>query len=324
MVIVALLLASVAVCGVVVYELQRRALAEIRARVRQGSELADTSAGVVEYASRGDGRPVLAIHGAGGGYDQGLMIAAGFLGLGFRVIAPSRFGYLRTPVPPDASPAAQADAHAALLDSLGVDKAVVIGVSAGAPSATQLALRHPDRVAALILVVPGLNAPGHKVQVDQSFGSRLVARIIMAGADFAWWSAMKIAPRAMLVRFFGVPPQVEAAAPAAARDGVTAMIESVLPLSERLPGLQIETMGDLESWPIEAISAPALIIAAADDLYNTLPGARYIAERLPDARLVVFESGGHLLVGRQDDVRRAVADFLSVASVGPEREANRL
>ena len=143
----------------------------------------------------GDGRPVLAVHdGAGGGYDQGLLIAASFLGGGFKVIAPSRFGYLRTPVPVDASPAAQADAHAALLDWLGVDKAVVVGVSAGAPSATQLALRHPDRVAALILVVPGLNAPGHRVEVDQSFTSRLVAHTVMAGADFAWWSAMKFAP----------------------------------------------------------------------------------------------------------------------------------
>lgn len=82
MIVVALLLAVVAACGAVVYELQRRELAAIRARVRQGSELSDTPAGVIEYASRGEVcaqqcRPVLAIHGVGGGYDQGLMIAAG-------------------------------------------------------------------------------------------------------------------------------------------------------------------------------------------------------------------------------------------------------
>lgn len=154
---------------------------------------------------------------------------------------------------------------------------------------------------------------GHKVEVDQSLTSRLVARVVMAGADFAWWCAMKIAPRSMLVRFLGVPPELEAEAPAAEGNGVRAVIESVLPVSARLPGLQIETMGDLESWPIEAIHAPTLIIAAADDLYNTLPGARHMAERLPGARLVVFETGGHLLVGRQDEVREAVADFLSAA-----------
>ncbi len=195
--IVSLLLAALAACSVIAFGLYKRDLAEIRAQVRKGSALATTSAGVIEYATRGSGQAVLAIHGAGGGYDQGLLIAAGFLGDGFKVIAPSRFGYLRTPVPKDASPAAQADAHAALLDSLGVHRAIVIGVSAGAPSATQLALRHPDRVAALILVNPGLNAPRHQVQIDQSFGSRVVVRIVMSGADFAWWSAMKVGPRSV-------------------------------------------------------------------------------------------------------------------------------
>jgi hypothetical protein len=62
-------------------------------------------------AEKGSGIPLLSIHGAGGGYDQGLANAAGFVGAGFRIIAPSRFGYLGTPVPPDISPAAQADAH---------------------------------------------------------------------------------------------------------------------------------------------------------------------------------------------------------------------
>jgi predicted regulator of Ras-like GTPase activity (Roadblock/LC7/MglB family) len=61
-----------------------------------------------------------------------------------------------------------------------------------------------------------------------------------------------------------MPPEVEAAAPAAERDAVTAMMASVLPLSERIPGLQAETMGDLEAWPLEGIRAPTLLISADD------------------------------------------------------------
>jgi pimeloyl-ACP methyl ester carboxylesterase len=49
-------------------------------------------------------------------------------------------------MPPDATPAAQADAFAALLDALGIARIDVIAVSAGATSALQLALRHPDKV----------------------------------------------------------------------------------------------------------------------------------------------------------------------------------
>ncbi|HWE22035.1 MAG TPA: alpha/beta hydrolase [Hyphomicrobiaceae bacterium] len=314
--IAGLLLMLIAVCGAIVFGLYRRDLAQVRVHVREGSGLATTSAGAIEYAGRGNGPAVLAVHGAGGGYDQGLSIAASFLGQGFKVIAPSRFGYLRTPVPQDASPAAQADAHAALLRLLGVDRAVVLGVSAGAPSATQFALRHPGRVGALVLVNPALNAPGQQVQVDRSFGSQVVLRIVMSGADLAWWSAMKVGPRATLVRFLGVPPEVEAVAPAAERDAVTALIASVLPLSERLAGLQTDVVGDPEAWPLEAIRAPTLIVSATDDLFNTLPGARYAAGRIPGARLAVFPTGGHLLVGRGDEVRRVIAEFLAAAGIG--------
>jgi len=41
----------------------------------------------------GEGPPVLIVHGAGGGYDQGLWVARDSVGEGFRIIAPSRFGY---------------------------------------------------------------------------------------------------------------------------------------------------------------------------------------------------------------------------------------
>ena len=55
--------------------------------------------------------------GSGGGHDQGMAFAAKLANNGIRVIAMSRFGYLRTPMPADASATAQADAHVCLLDS---------------------------------------------------------------------------------------------------------------------------------------------------------------------------------------------------------------
>jgi hypothetical protein len=78
-----------------------------RAAAENAGVIVSTLAGPIEYAKKGTGPPLLSIHGAGGGYDQGLALAADLVGDGFRVIAPSRFGYLRTPVPRDASPAAQ-------------------------------------------------------------------------------------------------------------------------------------------------------------------------------------------------------------------------
>lgn len=137
-----------------------------REAAQRGSFLVNTDAGPIEYAERGTGIPLLSIHGAGGGFDQGLTNAIEFAGENFRIIAPSRFGYLRTPVPQDASPMAQADAHAALLFNLNVPKAIVTGVSAGARSAIELALRHPHMVSALVLVVPGTYSPSNPVSID--------------------------------------------------------------------------------------------------------------------------------------------------------------
>jgi pimeloyl-ACP methyl ester carboxylesterase len=117
----------------------------MRATARAAALVANTDAGQIEYAEAGSGFPLLSIHGAGGGFDQGLANAAELAGEGFRIVAPSRFGYLRTEVPEDSTPAAQADAHAALLSKLTIPRSVVVDVSAGARSAVELAIRHRTR-----------------------------------------------------------------------------------------------------------------------------------------------------------------------------------
>jgi dienelactone hydrolase len=62
-----------------------------------------TASGPVEVAEAGEGPLVLVVHDAAGGFDLGLRVGADVLREGFRVIAPSRFGYLGTPMPTDAS-----------------------------------------------------------------------------------------------------------------------------------------------------------------------------------------------------------------------------
>jgi 2-hydroxy-6-oxonona-2,4-dienedioate hydrolase len=88
-----------------------------RMRAAQGSVLLPTRCGPIEYQEAGAGVPLLAVHGSGGGHDQGMAFAGALATQGIRVIAMSRFGYLRTPMPADASAAAQADAHVCLLDA---------------------------------------------------------------------------------------------------------------------------------------------------------------------------------------------------------------
>jgi pimeloyl-ACP methyl ester carboxylesterase len=306
--LVRVLAAAASAAGIVAFARYRREMREVCASLESGSRIAKTAAGEVEYAETGKGEPMLVIHGAGGGYDQGLLIANDF-GSQYRRIAPSRFGYLRTPVPADDSPAAQADAHAALLDFLGVQRCIVVGASAGAPSAIELALRHQNRVGALILLVPRTYHPAQSVGADESLQSQSVLKLVEASADFLFWLAMRVS-RSSVVRFLGVPPEVEANASTKDRARVTQVMNSILPLSKRVRGIEVDSRADISAWPLERIAVPTLIISAEDDLYRTLPGARFTAEGISGAQLRVLKRGGHLMVGQQGQVREWIEAFL--------------
>jgi 2-hydroxy-6-oxonona-2,4-dienedioate hydrolase len=280
------------------------------ARAMQGGTVIATRCGPIEYeeaGAPGNGTPLLMIHGSGGGHDQGMLFGREFAAQGLRVIAPSRFGYLGTPLPADASPPAQADAHACLLDALGIPRAAVLGASAGALSAMQMAIRHPDRVSALVLLAPLAWRPATAADAAPSeWAQKLLLSLI--GSDFVYWSAMHVARSQVIERVLATPPALVAAASPAEQARVNAMIDGILPVSARADGLRNETRiaTHLQPYALEAIRAPTLLISARDDGYGTYASAEYTASRIAGARFIGFETGGHFWVGHDDEVRRAV------------------
>jgi pimeloyl-ACP methyl ester carboxylesterase len=292
----------------------RRDLAVERARVASGSSMAETACGPIEYAALGAGPAVLVVHGAGGGYDQMLDTARELADAGFRVVTMSRFGYLRTPLPSDASPQAQADAHACLLDALNIDRAAVLGVSAGGPSSMQFALRHPQRTSALVLLVP-LAYPPLAAERLSPVAAFMVERVVQS--DFLYWAAMTLYPDVVLGTILGTPPAVLARAAIDERARVHRLMRQILPLSPRSQGLlnEAKVAASLGRYDLERISAPTLVISLEDDLYGTYAGARYTAEHVPGARFVGYRSGGHMLVGHMDEVVAQVKAFLGKPGV---------
>lgn len=315
-VIVAVLLAAVFI--VAIYFRFRRDIRLAYERVSVGSEVVGTACGPIEYAVAGKGPAVLVVHGAGGGFDQGMDIFMPLALEGYRVIAMSRFGYLRTPMPADASPAAQADAHACLLDALNIQRAVIIGASAGAPSSMQFALRHPQRTAALVLMVPAAYVPrpggAPSMQVPPMRAPRGFAFLFekVLGSNFLLWALPRFAPLTTFRALLGTPPVVVHHASAAERAYLDMMAEHILPVSLRRLGLlnDAKIVTSLQRYELEKISAPALIISVADDLYGTFDCARYSAEHIPQARFVGYPSGGHLGVGCQKETRTEILAFL--------------
>ena len=290
----------------------RRDIRRARARISQGSRIANTSSGPIEYAIVGEGSPLLVVHGAGGGFDQGLEIGGDLARNGFRVIAVSRFGYLRTPLPADASAESQADAHAALLDHLGIRRAAVLGASAGAPSTVQLAIRHPDRIESLVLGVPALYVPrpGKPQSLRIPPGTRWLFDTALR-SDFVFWAALRTARETLIRAILGTPPAIVSEAPPPERARVEEMLEHILPVTPRRLGLENDAavISRLERYSLERIEAPTLVISVADDLYGTYEPARYTAERISGAEFLGFPTGGHLWVGHYPEIRAAIAAF---------------
>jgi pimeloyl-ACP methyl ester carboxylesterase len=314
-------LATVAAGLIWILVVYLRDIGEAHQRLSVGSAVAETRCGPIEYAERGTGPPVLVVHGAGGGFDQGLLLGGRLVDHGYRVIAVSRFGYLRTPLPADASAEVQADAHACLLDTLGIDRAAVFGVSAGGPSTIQLCLRHPDRCSAMILMVP-LAYPAQAADRLPSSAQVFLERVTQS--DFLMWAGARVLRTKMVETVLGTPAEDVRGASEAERRRVDTMLDQILPVSSRAKGLMNEgtIARALRPLPLERISAPALITSAANDGYGTYAGARYTAERVPGARFIGYLRGGHMLVGHEEEFAAETLSFLDALRPGVTTEAS--
>src|SRR6187455_2418560 len=184
--LLAVLAAGVTLIACILFLGYRRDMNAARSRLAAVERhVVSTKWGAVEYAERGRGEPVLVVHGIFHNCVGGLLSVRDLF-TDRRVIAPSRFGYLGSTMPPNATPAAQADAFAALLDALDIGRIDVIGLSAGATSALQLALRHPEKVKHLAVLVG--NLPGSPTAVVQPSWTKRV------NGQFVMWALKTFAP----------------------------------------------------------------------------------------------------------------------------------
>ncbi|MBD3315599.1 MAG: alpha/beta fold hydrolase [Chitinivibrionales bacterium] len=297
-------------------------LMKARRRVLGTAKLIETTAGPIEYAETGEGPPILVVHGAGGGHDQGMLVAR-LIGGEFRWIAPSRFGYLRTPMRKDASPEAQADAHAALLDALHVPAAGVVGVSAGAPSALTFAANHPARCRAVVLF-SGLTRSAPRRSLFQEALVRYGFRW-----DMVFWALGKLI-RKRVKTIVGAPPHVRMRLSAHEQTWLDDFLNAFLPIATRHEGLvadmEMSTIRQSIGFPLDRIRAPILAFQARDD--NILPFAmlQYLSEYAPHARTIFFDEGGHLLLGHHQEVASSVRDFLhetALVAEGGRKESDK-
>ena len=276
--------------------------------LNEGSKIANTSLGEIEYSLKGSGPVLLMLHGGPGGYDQCLLDTDMWINEGFSLLAISRSGYLRTPLSTGETFEEQADAIEALLDTLGISKVAILGASAGGPVALHFALRHPDRISALILMA----AVSKEYIVNQDQMNSFLGRILMSNsiADFGVWIydiltrrstalSLKEALKETMIldsedrnnyvkQVMDVPEQV---------DWYKRFIRTTCPLSPRIAGLNndLKQLAQVSFASLEAVNCPTLVIHGTVDGDVSYSNAEFSASSIPNARLYSLENIGHVV-----------------------------
>ncbi|MGZ4728850.1 MAG: alpha/beta fold hydrolase [Acidimicrobiales bacterium] len=279
---------------------------------------AETREGAIEYVDRGAGPTVLFIHGSPGGSDQGVLMTEFLVAVGFRVITPSRPGYLGTPLTGDrVGPDQQADLERALMDSLAIDRFGLMCWSGGGPSAYRLAVRYPDRVGALVAIAAVSRAYTFASGIEES---------LMAGRFGAWMikEMEKHAPRSLVKSTVGEEgdlskQQLKELTEQIWQDETKRRFVLGLADTVTYQGRQAGLDNDHEIFPtiddlqLSQITTPTLLVHGTVDS-DVPPGySDYALGAIPGAEIVRVEGGTHIAVWTDptsDALHERIATFL--------------
>jgi pimeloyl-ACP methyl ester carboxylesterase len=254
----------------------------------------------IEYEALGVGPAILALHGTPGGHDQALAVLRPLVARGFRLLAPSRPEYLGTSLDVGRTPAEQADAVAGLLDDLDEGPLIVAGFSGGGPTAIELAVRHPRKTKALLL----LSAVAGRLVTP---GTPLIRR--MALSDSTGWLLRALFERSRVLGARMLLQRLSTLKGVALTDYVHALVAdpsdcdrlrdlltTMTASSRRRVGLEndVRQQARWDRPSLEAIACPVLVVHGRADGSVPFSHAESVARHCPRATLVAVEAGSHL------------------------------
>ncbi|MDR2997593.1 MAG: alpha/beta hydrolase [Microbacterium sp.] len=221
------------------------------------------------------------------------------LGDGVRTVRYDARGYGDTRTAPDERWSMVADA-VAVLDALGIERAVVVGASMGGATAVDLALAHPERVAGLVLI--GAAVSGSPDRALDPVAARLDAEI----EDAAEQDDLDTV-NALEAHFWLDGPGHEGRVSGAARALFLDMNGRALSAAD--PG---EPLPEEDAWPrTRTIRVPTAVVVGEYDLSEFHDNARHLAETIPGARLTRLPCTAHVPHAEGDDAAvRAIAALI--------------
>ncbi|MCF7553720.1 alpha/beta fold hydrolase [Pseudonocardia sp. WMMC193] len=276
--------------------------------------IAQTTLGPVDYDIQGTGAPVVVLHGSPGGVDAARLMARILPPDRFRAILLSRPGYLDTPLAGRETIDAQADLVAALLDELGIDRAGVYSWSGGGPAGYRHAVRHPERVTAIVAnaavsqayTVPEQDLPT-RLMTTTAPGQWLM-RLIAAHQPEEYVKGElsgegDLTPEELAARVAQVMADPDA------RRFALDLGPTSMPDRHRKVGYDndLAQFAAIDSLELERITAPTLVVQGTADADLPPAQSTFAATTIPGAELLALDRGTHLALYVHPD-RAAVQD----------------
>ncbi|HEY1011230.1 MAG TPA: alpha/beta hydrolase [Herpetosiphonaceae bacterium] len=252
-------------------------------------QLAQTRYGPIEYRREGSGPVVVVLNG--GHCSRATRLSHERLAAhGFTVITPSRPGYDSTPASVGRSAQAAADALAALLDTLAIPTAAVIGISAAGPTALAFAQRHPERTVGLVLesAVTLPWSPWIRRLSWLAFGptERLTWALVRRGLQWVSEGTLRLMLRSLTTR-----PIRTVMRNLSDRD--RRFVIAMLATMQSGQGFLLDVTHRVDS--LATIQAPILAMYAPDDRSVPPRHTQYLAREAPHATVVAVPADTHLL-----------------------------
>ena len=262
----------------------------------------------------GAGPAIVLVHGLSATRRNVLQGSRHLLRRGYRLIAYDARGHGASSPAPDPSRYEYEDLVGDLgfvLDSFELESPVLVGASMGAATVMTFALGHPERVPALVQIIPAYNGRSRTASIDHGTWEKLAAALESGGVDEfvqiaepdslpdRWREIAREASRQRMERH-----RHPAAVAAALR---------VVPRSTAFEGLEA----------LEAFEAPTLVVGSRDeaDAIHPLEVARAYAERLPNSEFVVEDEGQSPLSWQGARLSGLIGGFLERSGVPPQPQA---
>ena len=170
----------------------------------------------------------------------------------------------------------------AVMDAAGSSRAAVLGISEGGPMSTLFAATYPERTAALILLA---TSPRVLWAPDFPFGER--------EEEYDHWTRQAVerwgSPEFFAELVAGFAPGYDEESRAAMGEylGQSASPGAIATLDAMNKQMDVRHV-------LPSIRVPTLILSLTDDTHVVVQGSRYMADRIPGARLVEIPGRGHI------------------------------